>query len=62
MKPVVKNTLAVVAGLVVGSVVNMRVILVGGQRSHDTGASLVQCAGFDSCLYPDGLVWWKAGH
>jgi hypothetical protein len=31
MKPVVKNMLAVVAGLVVGSVVNMGLILLGGQ-------------------------------
>lgn len=31
MKPIIRNTLAVLAGLVVGSVVNMGLIMVGGK-------------------------------
>jgi len=52
MKPVIRNTLAVVAGLVIGSIVNMSLIALGGKViSPPAGADVTTMEGISHSIH-----------
>ena len=52
MNPIIKNILAVIAGVVFGSVVNMGIILIGGSIiPPPDGADVTTMEGLKACLH-----------